>query len=82
MGIGDKKSRKRHSSKNSPKQLETGSGGRENDKDNTLPEDVDVGKEDEKPEEEVGDEKEETRFKVGEREVRFEVVAPGCILVP
>ena len=85
LNIGDKESRKRHSLDNVPKRLETGSRGRENDKDDTLPDDEDVGKEneteDEKPEEEAKDEEEETWFKVGEQEARFEVVALGCILV-
>ena len=40
LEIGDKESRKRHSSDgNTSKRLKTGSGARENDKDDTLPDD-------------------------------------------
>ena len=95
LDIGDKESGKRHSSDNTSKRLETGSGGRGNDKDDTLPDDEGAG--DEKPEEEADNERdeaegkteaegraeeEETWFEVGEREARFEVVAPSCILAP
>ena len=74
LDIGDKERGKRHSSDdNIPKRLDMGSGGREIDKDDTLLED---------DEREAGNEEEETWFEVGEREARFEVVAPGCILVP
>ena len=90
MDIGDKESGKRHSSDNTPKRLETGSGGRENDKDDTLPDDErGRGAEDEKTEGDEAEgeteaegraEEEGTWFEV--REARFEVVAPGCILAP
>ena len=79
LDIGDKESGKRHSSDNVLKQLKTESGGRENDKDDTLLKDKDIGKEDE-TKEEARDEEVETWFEV--REARFEVVAPGCILAP
>ena len=69
LDIGDKESRKRHSSDdNIPKRLDMGSGGQETDKDDTLPEDNEGGRE-------AGNEEEETWFEVGEREARFEVVA-------
>ena len=80
MDIGDKESGKRDSSDNVPKRLKIGSGGRENDKDDTLLEDNET-KEGETEETEETEE-EETRFKVREREARFEVVASGCILGP
>ena len=88
MDIGDKESRKRHSSDNAPKRLETGSRGREKDKDDTLPEDDEGGREVGNKKDEVEGEteaeeiteEEETRFKV--KEARFEIVAPGCILAP
>ena len=65
LDIEDKESRKRHSLDNAPKRLKIGSGGRENDKDDALPEDEDVGKEveeikEDKMEENAGDEKVET----------------------
>ena len=62
LDIGDKESGKRHSSDgNISKRLKTGSGAREKDKDDTLPDD-EGGREveDKKPEEEAGDEEEET----------------------
>ena len=84
MDIGDKESGKRHSSDdNTPKRLDTGRGGREKDKDDTLPEDDEGGREagnerdeaegETEVEEKAGDEKTEeegTRFKV---ETWFEV---------
>ena len=83
LDIGDKESGKRHSSDNIPKRLETGSGRRENDKEDTLPENDEGGREAE-AEEETGETKEieedkevETWFEVGE--ARFEVVAPGAV---
>ena len=87
--IGDKESGKRHSSDdNTPKRLDTGRGGKEAEDEKTEEDEAEgeteaeeTGKAEE-TEEPAGDEEVETWFKVGERQARFEVVAPGCILAP